>query len=67
MLRVPELYSPKWYKPRMSKLSFILNLLVAILESCIIVALCYLFCPYYVVTDVGMNMVCSLFSFYNRQ
>ncbi|KAM7454293.1 hypothetical protein BLSTO_04950, partial [Blastocystis sp. subtype 1] len=59
MARVPQLYAVSWFKPRLSRLSFLCNILLSIVESLVILGLCFLFFPYSSACDVGMNMTIS--------
>lgn len=67
MARVPQLYAVSWFKPRLSRLSFLCNILLSIVESLVILGLCFLFFPYSSACDVGMNMVGSSLSVHRRQ
>ena len=62
MTRVPQLYTTFWSKPRLSRNSFVCNMLLSIVESLVILGLCFLFFPYSSACDVGMNMVCRMLS-----
>ena len=57
LIRVPQLYDPKWFQPRLTRRSFILNIVTSILESGIILGFCYLYYGIDSYTDVAWNMV----------
>lgn len=38
-------------------MNFILNLVVSIVESCVVLGCCFVLTPHYVTADAGMNMV----------